>query len=243
MAPPKGPTLRELAEQALSSTDHGYDLLARKFEYTPFRTPDAVLERAITAARGHGVSARDGLDLCCGTGAGMRWFAGLCDGSMTGIDRSAGMLGEARRQLKERPLAVPTHLVRGDALDTPFADGSFDLAVSFGAFGHILEQDEARFVSEVARVLRPGGRFVFVTSELPPVWSLRRWAARGFNAAMRVRNALIDPPFIMYYLTFLLPGVRLLLMSRGFDVEVIDGAFDKPFTSLKLVIARKWDRV
>ena len=47
----KGPTLRELAEQALSSTDHGYDLLASKFDYTPFRTPDAMLERAAEVAK------------------------------------------------------------------------------------------------------------------------------------------------------------------------------------------------
>ena len=36
----KGPTFWELAVQALSSTEHGYDLLAPKFDYTPFRTPD-----------------------------------------------------------------------------------------------------------------------------------------------------------------------------------------------------------
>ena len=40
----KGPTLLELARQALSSTEHGYDLLAPKFDYTPFRTPDAILD-------------------------------------------------------------------------------------------------------------------------------------------------------------------------------------------------------
>ena len=46
MFDPEGPTLFELARQALSSTEHGYDLLAPKFDVTPFRTPDAILTRA-----------------------------------------------------------------------------------------------------------------------------------------------------------------------------------------------------
>lgn len=40
----QGPTVRELAVQALSSTERGYDLLAPKFDHTPYRTPDRVLD-------------------------------------------------------------------------------------------------------------------------------------------------------------------------------------------------------
>jgi hypothetical protein len=40
---PQGPTFFELARQALSSTERGYDLLAEKFDYTPFRTDDIFL--------------------------------------------------------------------------------------------------------------------------------------------------------------------------------------------------------
>ena len=47
---PKGPTLLELTKQALSSTTKGYDLLAEKFEYTPFRTPDILLEPLVAVA-------------------------------------------------------------------------------------------------------------------------------------------------------------------------------------------------
>ena len=41
---PRGPSFWELAKQCLSSTERGYDLLAPKFDFTPFRTPDAILE-------------------------------------------------------------------------------------------------------------------------------------------------------------------------------------------------------
>ena len=47
--------------------------------------------------------------------------------------------------------------VRGDALALPFGS-AFDVVVCFGAFGHILERDQPRFVAEIARVLKPGGR-------------------------------------------------------------------------------------
>jgi SAM-dependent methyltransferase len=113
------------------------------------------------------------------------------------------------------------------------------VAVCFGAFGHILPKDEPRFVNEIARVLRPGGRFVFVTSTMPPLWSLRYWVARGFNGAMHLRNLLVSPPFIMYYLTFLLPRAQQLLESAGFDVEVTDVQFEKPWTPLRLVTATR----
>ena len=54
---------------------------------------------------------------------------------------------------------------------------------------------------------------------------------------MRVRNALLFPPFIMYYLTFLLPGARQLLERHGFSVEVYEGLFKRPYQHGRLVIA------
>jgi hypothetical protein len=42
---------------------------------------------------------------------------------------------------------------------------------------------------------------------------------RAFNAAMRVRNAVRKPEFVMYYFTFLLPRARRLLEDRGFAVN------------------------
>ena len=41
---PKGPTILELMRQALASTERGYDLIAPKFDHTPFRTPEPVLD-------------------------------------------------------------------------------------------------------------------------------------------------------------------------------------------------------
>ncbi len=84
--------------------------------------------------------------------------------------------------------------------------------------------------------MKPGGRFVFVTSEMPPKWSKVYWFSCAFNAAMHLRNWVVKPPFIMYYLTFLLPEVKTLLEDGGFSVEVHQ-PFNRPFQRLRLVIA------
>jgi hypothetical protein len=63
--------VRELAMQALSSVEGGYDLLAPKFDHTVFRTPDGVLDATAGALRPRGPFGR-GLDVCCGTGADVR---------------------------------------------------------------------------------------------------------------------------------------------------------------------------
>jgi ubiquinone/menaquinone biosynthesis C-methylase UbiE len=234
---PQGPTFYELAVQALSSTERGYDLLAPKFDYTPFRTPDwllALVGQSLEPLAPFG----SGLDVCCGTGAGVALLRPLCRERVVGLDFSQGMLEVCRHNAANMVGGAPVELVRGDALAMPFA-ASFDVVTCFGAFGHILEQDEPRFVAEVARVLRPGGRFVFVTAYTPPVTSPGYWMARAFNAAMRVRNLLIKPPFIMYYLTFLLPRARRLLERVGLVVEEKPLALSPPLRNLRLVVATR----
>jgi ubiquinone/menaquinone biosynthesis C-methylase UbiE len=211
---PQGPTLRELAVQALSSVDRGYDLLAPKFDRTPFRTPDRLLDAVAHALAPLGPFGQ-GLDVCCGTGAGLRALRPLCRGGITGVDFSAGMLAAARA-------ADPTgrvRWVRADARAMPFSE-AFDLAVSFGAFGHFLPAERPALFAQVRRALRPGGLFAFPISAPPPVNSPWRWAFAGFDACLRVRNAVWRPPFVMYYRTFPLGAVRDDLRRAGFTVEL-----------------------
>ena len=235
---PEGPTFWELAEQALSSTERGYDLLAPKFDRTPVRTPQPVLD-AVQAQLWPLGPFGDGLDVCCGTGAGMAMLRPLCTGRVVGVDFSHGMLAVGRQRTADAAGAARLDFVRGNALALPFG-AAFDVAVCFGAHGHILPKDEPRFVAEVGRVLRPGGRFAFVTAERPPAWSLGHWVARAFNGAMRVRNWFWHPPFIMYYLTFLLPDVARLLHRHGFAVEVRElPGLPRLWSRLRLVIATR----
>ncbi len=238
---PEGPTFLELMRQALASTEHGYDLIAPKFDRTPFRTPDAVLDammRAIVDDTPATRPIRAALDVCCGTGAAMSHLRALCSDRVVGLDFSQGMLDEARRRVAAAPGDAAVELVRGDALALPFSS-EFDIATCVGAFGHILPEDEERFVAGIARALRPGGRFVFATGEMPPLRAGSWWLARSFNAVMRVRNALLRPPFIMYYLTFLWPAIAPVLERHGFTVEVHEGLCPAPSQRGVIVTARR----
>jgi SAM-dependent methyltransferase len=148
------------------------------------------------------------------------------------------MLERARVATERTRGTSRVELVRGDVLEPDPAWGRFELATSFGAFGHILERDEPRFVRAVRTLLVPGGRFVFVTTDgPPPITSPSYWFARGFNAAMRVRNAILRPPFVMYYLTFMLPRARALLESEGFTITVTRSLFAPPLDRYVRVVA------
>ncbi len=157
MFSPEGPTLRELAVQALSSVEHGYDLLAPKFDHTPYRTPDRVLDAVASALADLGPFGA-GLDLCCGTGAGVDVLSRVCRDRVTGVDFSAGMLAVARQRAVPEGPAVSW--VRADARALPFGP-AFDLVVSFGAFGHFLPRELPGLFGQVRSVLRPGGCFAF----------------------------------------------------------------------------------
>ncbi|MFK7931100.1 MAG: class I SAM-dependent methyltransferase [Myxococcota bacterium] len=231
---PDGPTLFELAQQALSSTERGYDLLAPKFDHTPFRTPDEILK---PIAEWIGSFDR-GVDLCCGTGAAMQALRAQARESLTGVDSSQGMLAIAAGNVADAPGEAAISLVRADVLGWK-GEGRFDLAVSFGAFGHILRQDEPAFARVAFEALKPGGRFVFVTSTNPgplhPGW----WMAHGFNTAIRARNLVIRPAFHMYYLTFLWPQVERILRDAGFEVSVHADVFEGRLAKALVVEARR----
>ncbi|WP_137992292.1 class I SAM-dependent methyltransferase [Streptomyces vilmorinianum] len=235
MFTPQGPTVRELAVQALSSVEHGYDLLATKFDETPFRTPDRLLSAVTDTLRPLG-PFDTGLDLCCGTGAGLSVLRSLCTGRVTGVDFSTNMLTQARHA---HPTAT---LIRADALALPFAP-TFDLAVSFGAFGHFLPSDQQSLFTQTHRSLRPGGLLAFPLPAPPRVGSLPYWTLLGFDAAMRVRNAVWRPRFVMYYRTFRLADVRARLENAGFEVELTAieslGCREDGSPRCRLVLARK----
>jgi ubiquinone/menaquinone biosynthesis C-methylase UbiE len=232
---PQGPSLRELCIQALSSVERGYDLLAPKFDHTPFRTPENILGATARALSDLG-PFNHGLDLCCGTGAGMLVLRSLCQGRFTGVDFSAGMLAQAR---SADPDAT---WVRADARALPFAE-VFDLAVTFGALGHFLPAERPALFEGVYRALRPGGLFTFPIGAPPPRTSVSHWATLGFDLAMRVRNAVWRPPFVMYYRTSPLPAVRDDLTAAGFTATAVAltalGRYRDGSPRCWLVLARK----
>ncbi len=235
MFSPQGPSLRELCVQALSSVERGYDLLAPKFDHTPFRTPQSILDASANALSELGPFGA-GLDVCCGTGAGMLVLQRLCQGQVTGVDFSAGMLAEARRAHPD------ARWVRADVRALAFNAG-FDLAVTFGALGHFLPAERPALFQGVYRALRPGGLFAIPTGAPLPRTSFGYWATLGFDLTMRVRNAVWRPPFVMYYRTCPLPAVRDDLAAAGFTVSTvpltIPGRHRDGGPQFRLILARR----
>jgi SAM-dependent methyltransferase len=146
------------------------------------------------------------------------------------------MLDEARQHCPE------ARFVRADARALPFT-GEFGLAVSFGAFGHFLPRERPALFAGVHRALAPGGLFAFPLPAPPVVGSRGWWTLAGFDAVMRVRNALWRPPFVMYYRAFALGEVRRDLEGAGFEVSTTAleefGRRDNGSPRCRLVLARK----
>jgi SAM-dependent methyltransferase len=115
------------------------------------------LREADARLLGDDVRGKQILELGAGAAAASRWLAGQ-GAHAVAMDLSAGMLRHARDAGLRSGVRVP--LVQADALALPFADGVFDIVcTAFGAIPFVA--DSAAAMREVARVLRPGGLWVF----------------------------------------------------------------------------------
>ncbi len=102
------------------------------------------------------------LDIGCGTGRLLRKVEKRWPGArLIGVDLTEGMIDQARLAMPEGEFSM------GPAERLPLPDASVDLALSTVSFHHW--QDQSQGICEVARVLRPGGRF-YLADTIPPHW-------------------------------------------------------------------------
>lgn len=100
--------------------------------------------------------------------------------AVTASDLTPAMI--ALGSVRTAALGLDVPWVEADAQALPFADDSFDLAIS--VFGAMFAPDPARVAAEMARVVRPGGRV-----------AMAAWAPVGFNEALgRAVAAALDLP-------------------------------------------------
>ncbi len=101
------------------------------------------------------------LDVGCGTGFLARMLKRMNpEASLTGLDREPDFLARGREEAKNEGHSI--EFVEGDALDMPFEDNSFDLVVSHTFMTSA--PDPGKAISEMKRVLRPGGRISSITA-------------------------------------------------------------------------------
>jgi ubiquinone/menaquinone biosynthesis C-methylase UbiE len=102
------------------------------------------------------------LDVACGTGRFLRFVKQSWPRiGATGLDLSEAYLAEARQHLKPYDDVA---LEAGNAESLPFADGSFDVVTSIYLFHEVPPEVRRTIAGEFARVLKPGGRLVFMDS-------------------------------------------------------------------------------
>jgi len=112
------------------------------------------------------------MDLCCGTGDLAVWLGRFAEPStqVLGLDYAGPMLERAVEKARRLALGTPLSFIQGDVADLPFTDGYFDcIGISF-AFRNLTYKNPmtGRYLAEVVRVLKPGGKFVIVESSQPP---------------------------------------------------------------------------
>jgi ubiquinone/menaquinone biosynthesis C-methylase UbiE len=108
---------------------------------------------------------KDAIELGCGTAYFSAWLAKL-GMNPTGIDITPEQLANARKYQKEFGIDFP--LIEGSAEEVPLPDASFDLALS--EYGASIWCDPHKWIPEAARLLRPGGKLVFLRNS--PIYQL-----------------------------------------------------------------------
>ena len=107
------------------------------------------------------------LDLATGTGDFAIALARKCpaDGLITGLDISSEMLAGCKAKIEKKKLTGKISLIQGDCENLPFETGSFDAATV--AFGVRNFENLEKGISEMFRVLRPGGKAVILELSTP----------------------------------------------------------------------------
>jgi SAM-dependent methyltransferase len=165
------------------------------------------------------VRGLDVIDLGCGTGYWCAWFARL-GASPVGLDLSEAQLETAAAMQREHGIDFP--LVHASAEKVPFDDASFDLA--FSEYGAAIWCDPYVWIPEAHRLLRPGGRLIFLANSV-----LSMLCAPPGDTPLQ--TGLVRDQFGMHRLewedsdgvSFCLPhGETLrLLRDTGFEVEAL----------------------
>jgi ubiquinone/menaquinone biosynthesis C-methylase UbiE len=118
------------------------------------------------------------LEVGGGTGANLPFYGPDVE-SLTITEPEPSMLRRLERRVREQ--SPDTKVVRAPAEDLPFEDNTFDVAVSTLVLCGV--DDQARALGELRRVLRPGGRLIFIEHVRSEEPGLARWQDRlnGLN--------------------------------------------------------------
>jgi demethylmenaquinone methyltransferase/2-methoxy-6-polyprenyl-1,4-benzoquinol methylase len=164
------------------------------------------------------------LDVGCGTGYTVLRHAAMFDSAFSGIDFVPEMIEQARLLAAEFQTKKNVEFRVGDATSLDEPEGSFDVVVSERCLLNLpTRNDQWRAIGEIARVLRPGGRFLSLDFDRPARWIVRAPFLAYLTAVGSMLGFVLhrDPDTYRYIPESirLYPGARLVaerMESRGF---------------------------
>ena len=146
-----------LTDWLVSPYDLGFCLYNWGFTVLGGRKHDAFRQRVVELAGQCG--DKDVLDAGCGTGLTALRIAGQHPNCrVCGIDLSSKMIEVARTEAAQHRLHVDLRV--GSITDLPYPDAAFDVVLTNIMFHHLDLAEKQQAVAEIARVLRPAGRYV-----------------------------------------------------------------------------------
>jgi cyclopropane fatty-acyl-phospholipid synthase-like methyltransferase len=150
------------------------------------------------------------LDIGCGAGVPAIRLGQRVEAHITGITISNWQVQEATRRVNAAGLRGQVHIEYGDAADLVYPDGSFDAVLAVESLPHA--RDRGRWLREMNRVLRPGGRVVLTdfTEEIP----------LSDQETEILRAGALEPPPRK-------PGALEVIRGSGFVVDEAIGCGDR----------------
>jgi SAM-dependent methyltransferase len=189
------------------------------------------------------VAGLDVVELGCGTAYFSAWLA-MKGARPVGVDITPAQLATARRMMAKTGIEFP--LVEADAGETGLPDASFDLALS--EYGASIWVDPYRWIPEAARLLRPGGRLVFLRNSTIVILCS--------DEEVPAKEHLVHPQFGMRRFEWPDGGVEFhvphgelidLLRASGFSIERLvevqapaDAVTHEQYDYVTADWARKW---
>ncbi|MBP5855627.1 class I SAM-dependent methyltransferase [Marivibrio halodurans] len=142
------------------------------------------------------------LDVGTSTGTNLRLMRDMGFSDVTGLDMSE----EAIRFCRDKGLG---EVRQGDICQMPFKDGHFDLVLATDIVEHV--DDDARALSEIFRVVRPGGYVLMTVPAFQSLWGAqdilshhkRRYRKKGFESLVAVSRLRVRRSYYFNFLLFL----------------------------------------
>ena len=154
------------------------------------------------------------LDVATGTGDLAIAMLKATPDKITGIDISNGMLEIGRKKIKEKGLEDKISLQQADSENLPFEDNDFDaVCVSFGARNF---ENLEKGLSEMFRVLKPGGKLYILEFSQPDIFPFKQIYQFYFRYILPLLGKIISPLImgIIFFLVVTPTGIIMRLMRK-----------------------------